>query len=166
MKTKQIVTIAMLAAALCIVAPFAIPLTGGVPISLATLMVMMVGSMLDWKQGVCVVGLYLLLGMVGLPVFSNYSSGLTSILGPTGGYLIGYLPLVICTGMGKEKNHLIIGMLVGTIVLYSVGTLWFMLVMKANLVSALMMCVVPFLLGDVIKMAIVYVVQPILKKVV
>ncbi len=164
-KTKDIVTIALMAALLCVVAPLAIPLSGGVPISLATLMVMLIGVVLK-KKAVYSVLIYLILGAVGLPVFSSYQSGFSVLFGPTGGYLIGYLPLAYIVGMVQERGLKRIGsMILGNLCLYVIGTIWFMVVMDTGLLASLTMCVIPFLPGDIIKMIAVYLLEPAIKKI-
>lgn len=109
MKIKTMVYIALMAAILSIVSPISIPLAGGVPISLATLAVMLAGALLGKKWGTLSVFIYLCLGCIGLPVFAGYSAGFANVIGPTGGYLLGYLFLSFITGwiyqdIGKKKK--------------------------------------------------------------
>lgn len=97
MKNKKMVYCALMAAVLCVISPLSIPV-GAVPISLATLGVMLAGALLGAQLGTLSVLIYLVLGWVGLPVFAGYSSGFTCLFGPTGGYMIGYLFLAFLTG--------------------------------------------------------------------
>ena len=149
-----------MAALICVAGPLTVPI-GPVPISLASFAVYLVGALLGWKRGAAAVAIYLLLGMVGLPVFSGFSGGLAKLAGVTGGYLVGYLPCALITGLAVEPNSPEIGprwrlpafMALGTAALYLIGTAWFILQTKNTLAAAMGMCVIPFLPGDAIKMA-------------
>ncbi len=157
MKTKDLVIMALCAALLCVLAPLSIPLAGNVPISLATFVVMLIGLVLGGNKGLLVVVVYIVLAFVGLPVMSGFSGGAGKLLGATGGYVFGYLPLVYLTGLfgyKKDIKNKILGMVLGTVVLYSFGTAWFIFYTHMELKAALLACVVPFLIGDALKMAI------------
>lgn len=168
MKNKKMVYCALMAAVLCVISPLSIPV-GAVPISLATLGVMLAGALLGAQLGTLSVLIYLVLGWVGLPVFAGYSSGFTCLFGPTGGYMIGYLFLAFLTGFLYTKKtlpYLVGSILVGELVLYLLGTIWFMFVAQTSLVSALMICVLPFIPGDIAKIVLVCLLLPQLEKVV
>ena len=143
MKTKDIVMIALCAAILSILAPLSIPLVGKVPISLATFAVMLIGLVLGKTKGLLVVLVYIVLAFIGLPVMSGFTGGAAKLLGATGGYVFGFK---------KDIKNKIIGMVLGTIVLYSFGTAWFIYYTQMDLKAALLACVVPFLIGDALKM--------------
>ena len=190
-KTIQLVQIAMMSAVLCVVAPFTIPVpVSPVPLSLATVAVYLAGVLLGAKKGTGCVIIYLLLGMVGLPVFSGFSGGAGVLLGPTGGYLIGYIPCVFVTGgllergwsfkqkkkcFGVEEKAVrpwwrvvwnAFAMALGTILCYALGTAWFMFVMDGTytVVQALLVCVVPYVVFDLIKiLAVAAIAVPIRK---
>ena len=95
--TKNLVLCAMCAALTCVLAPISIPI-GTVPISLATFAVMLSAAVLGPKLGVISQAVYLLLGCIGVPVFAGFSAGVNCIVGPTGGYLMGYLVLALVEG--------------------------------------------------------------------
>ena len=153
------VFMAIFAALICVAAPFQIPLPGLVPISLGTFAIYLTGAMLGGKRGTVSVCVYILLGAVGLPVFTGFMGGFAKLLGPTGGYIIGYIPLVLLTGIFSDmpsKKHwtMPVGMVLGTVALYAFGTAWFMIMNGSPLETALMNCVVPFLIGDTIKIVL------------
>lgn len=164
--TRNLVLCAVCAAVTCILAPLSIPLAGGVPISLATFAVMLSGVLLGGSMGALSQLIYILLGAVGLPVFAGWTGGIGNVLGMTGGYIIGYIPLAWLTGLIYKKYSrsakkqekvlfMILGMTVGNIVLYILGTAWFMFVTGMTLKASLAACVFPFIPGNIIKMAAV-----------
>ena len=163
MTNKDWIQCALMAAIIGVLAPLAIPLAGGVPISFETCIVMLCGSLLGSKKGAWSVCIYLLLGCIGIPVFVGYTAGIGHIFGPSGGFLIGYLILVYVVGKStKTVAHLIVGMVIGNLFLYAFGIIWFMIVSKSTLMAALTWCVLPFIPGDICKMIAVAVVSPIL----
>lgn len=154
---RSMVFMAIFAAILCVIAPYSIKI-GPIPITFATFAVYLAGAILGGKRAMISVIVYILLGAVGLPVFSNFNGGFGALFGATGGYLIGYIPLALITGVFsdmKTRRHwtMVIGMIIGTVALYTFGTAWFMIFSGANLITALVKCVLPFLIGDSIKMA-------------
>ncbi len=170
MKVKDMTLTAVMAALICIAGPLTIAV-GPVPLSLATFAVMLAGAVLGKKWGTAAVGLYLLIGIIGIPVFSGFSGGFQKLAGVTGGYLAGYLPCAFLTGLGaeraeKEKRKWLLPamMVLGTAVLYTVGTAWFMIQTKNGLGTALGLCVLPFLPGDAVKIAAVALITPAVKR--
>ncbi len=158
MKTKDMTIVAVLAAFICVCAPWAIPV-GPIPITLATFAVYVVSSTTNWKYGVFSVLLYVLIGAVGLPVFSGFGGGIGKITGVTGGFLIGYIPCSIVTGLVIDrfphaKWAYPAGMALGTVLCYAFGLAWFIFLTGNTLYSSFLVCVVPFLPGDAIKIAV------------
>ena len=164
MNTKQLIAAALMAALISVLAPLSIPLAGQVPVSLATLAVMLSGALIGSKAGTLSALIYLLLGFIGIPVFAGWTSGAGILFGMTGGYLFGYLPLAFVTGLFYEKKEsplsLFLGMLAGTVILYVLGTLWFMKYTGMALAASLSACVIPFLPGDLLKMILVVILAP------
>lgn len=155
---KSMVFTAIAAAIICVAAPFSIPLPALVPISLATFAVYLAGGLLGAKRGTLAVLVYILIGAVGLPVFSGFAGGFAKLLGVTGGYIIGYIPCALLTGLfadlfPKKLWALPLGMALGTAACYLLGTVWFIIATGSGLAAALAACVVPFLIGDAIKIA-------------
>lgn len=156
-KIKQMTLIGLMTAILCILSPIAIPLPiSPIPVSLGNMAVCFVVAVLGLKSGTLSVLLYLLLGLAGLPVFSGFTGGLGKLLGPTGGYLIGYLFLALFFGFVVEHfhNHLFantLGALSGMLILYLFGTLWLAFQLDLDFVSALWIGVIPYIPMDIIK---------------
>ena len=130
-----------------------------VPIVLADFFVMLTGLFLGWKYGLLSVGLYLGLGVLGLPIFSGGSSGFAAIWGPTGGFLIGYLLLAATIGFitRKEKSSLVIdsiAILLGNVFLYVVGITWLKIRLDMSWSAAVAAGLVPFIPGAMIKIIV------------
>jgi len=168
--TYQLALIALMTAFLCILGPFtlAIPFSP-IPLSLANLAVSLTAVILGQKAGVLACLLYLLMGLTGLPVFSGFTGGFGKLLGPTGGYLTGYLFLAIAggwfaerfPGVGtKERIGLLGGLLLGMLLLYAFGTAWFSYTADSDFAAALAVGVWPFLPGDLLKMGLVVWIGP------
>ncbi len=133
----------------------AIPI-GPVPIVLQNMFVLLAGIILGPRWGLASVGIYLLIGACGLPVFANGKAGIGVIFGPTGGYLLGYLPAVFVTGLiskkGKKKIIVdIIALIIGSIIVYAAGVPWLKVVTGMGWSKALAVGMYPFIIGDVLK---------------
>ena len=171
-KTEQkskiyfLATTAVMTALLCILAPVSIPV-GPVPISLATLIIYLSVYILGRKMATVSVAVYLIIGMVGVPVFSGFSAGVAKIAGPTGGYLIGYILLALVSGLAVDlfKNKVLqfVGFVIATALLYALGTVWFCIVTGSTVVAALGLCVLPFIPGDIAKIVIAMILGSVLK---
>jgi len=147
MKTKKLVLVAMFAAMIAVTAQISVPI-GIVPINMAHVGIFMSAGLLGPKLGTLSVLIYILLGIIGAPVFSGFRGGLAVVLGPTGGFILGYLLCSLVTGLVKWP---LIGMTVGLVVNYFIGIPWLMFVTSMDLGTAMTVSVIPFLLGDTIK---------------
>lgn len=161
---RQIATIGVMAAAICLLAPLSIPI-GSVPISLTNLVIYFSLYILGMKKGTLSYLIYLLLGIVGLPVFSGFTSGPGKLFGPTGGYLIGFIPMAILAGIVIDKYTdkkilCLLAMIVGTAICYAFGTIWLAYQAHMNFISAMWAGVIPFILGDLIKIALAILLGP------
>lgn len=162
--TYQLTLTAVMAAVICVLGPIsmAIPISP-VPISLASMAVYLAVTVLGMKLGTLSCLIYLLLGLVGLPVFSGGSAGAAKLFGPTGGYLVGYLFLALIAGafVGRYTENkwksiafAVLGMVLGTMVLYALGTAWLAYSAGMDFQAALWAGVIPFIPGDLVKMVI------------
>lgn len=149
--------VALMTAVLCVVSPWVIVLPfSPVPLSFSLFAVLLTAYLLGARAGVICCGLYLLLGGVGLPVFSGGVGGPGKLLGPTGGYLIGYLVAAGVTGYAADRwrkcrvMHLA-GMIFGVCSCYAAGTFWLCLSMKVSVAEGLWMGVIPYFPADGIK---------------
>lgn len=144
----------LMAALIAVGAFIAIPL-GPVPIVLQNLFVMLAGLLLGSRWGLASVGVYLLAGLCGLPVFSGGGAGFGHIFGPTGGYLIGYLPAVFIIGLASDKSKAMFvhfaALLIGAAFVYLCGVSWLKIVTGMSIGKALAVGMFPFLVGDAVK---------------
>lgn len=149
---------ALMAALMCVLCPVSVPI-GPIPISLSILVILLTVYVLGTWRALVSYTVYLLLGAVGMPVFSGFQGGLAKLAGPTGGYLAGFWLMILVAGiiMEKGKRNLLItilGMLVGVAIDYAVGTAWFVFQTESTVVHALDVCVYPFIPFDVAKIVI------------
>lgn len=167
---KTIAFIALFAAITAVTAPISVPLPfGEVPLSLAMLPILLTGSVLPFWQAIAAIGVYLLLGGVGVPVFAGYKSGFSVLFGPTGGYLLGYLPAVAVASLFKGKFiKVFAGMLLALVPCYLLGSVWLSLVTGMGLSKAVAIGVLPFILPDALKALLAALLavrlQPLLRK--
>ena len=149
---------ALMAALMCVLCPVSVPI-GPIPISLSILVILLTVYVLGTWRALVSYTVYLLLGAVGMPVFSGFQGGLAKLAGPTGGYLAGFWLMILVAGiiMEKGKRNLlvtILGMLVGVAIDYALGTAWFVFQTESTVVHALDVCVYPFIPFDVAKIVI------------
>jgi biotin transport system substrate-specific component len=149
----------------------AVPI-GPVPIVLQNMFVFLAGLMLGSYWGLASVGIYLLAGACGLPVFAGGFGGIGRFIGPTGGYLIGYLPAVYVIGKISEKTAVravydVTAMACGSIILYAFGITWLKMLTGMTWAKTLAAGMYPFLIGDALKIAaaaaIARVLRPIIR---
>lgn len=135
-----------------------------VPFTMQTFAVFCALLLLGGKRGTLSVALYILLGAFGLPVFSGFKGGIGALLGPTGGYILGFLICALLYLLLEGKIKDIVLLIIGNLLCYLFGTVWFVYVYSSGgkpitFGAALMLCVVPYLIPDAIKMLLAFVVS-------
>lgn len=165
---KFLTTTALMAAVMCILGPLSIPI-GPVPISLTNLAIYITMYVLDKKRGTLAFLIYMLIGLAGLPVFSGFAGGPGKLFGPTGGYIIGFLPMAFLIGVVVDKywkNPVIcvIAMEAATWIPYILGSAWLAYQGHMTFPAALAAGVIPFIIEDLAKMVISAILGPVLKK--
>jgi biotin transport system substrate-specific component len=174
-KTYDLALIAVSAALITICSWISIAI-GPVPFTLQTMAIFAVLLTIGGVRGACAVGIYLLLGLAGAPVFSGFKGGPQSFLGPTGGFLVGFaiasvvwilveklIKPKLSGSVGKHILYAVVNSVIFEIVMYAIGVVWFIVVYGAQtgpigLSAVLTMCVVPFLIPDVVKIAVAIVI--------
>ena len=153
----QTVYASLFAALIAAGAFLAVPI-GPVPIVLQNMFVLLTGLLLGPRWGLAGVGVYLLAGAVGLPVFAGGTGGIGRLLGPTGGYLLAYLPAVWIVGLvsGRTQGRIIgdvAAMVLGTLIIYGMGVPYLKVVTGMPWSKAVAVGMLPFLIGDGVKIA-------------
>lgn len=169
-KTKTMAIIGVMTAITCILGPLSIPIpVSPVPISLTNLAVYFAVYVLGMKRGTISYLVYLLIGLIGVPVFSAFSGGPGKLFGPTGGYLIGFIFMALICGFfidkWETKRYMhFIGMVLGTIVCYIFGTAWLAYVAGMGFEAALAAGVIPYIPGDLAKIVIALLAGLVIRK--
>ncbi len=163
-KTKMIAFCAIFAGLTAVFSQIGIPVPP-IPINLGTLAFFLAGGILGPIYGSISQLIWVLLGVMGLPVFSKFQGGPAVLVGPTGGYIVGYILGALIVGFvavkfGRNFFSIALAGTLGLLVCYIFGTTWYMILTGVALLPALSACVFPFLIGDVIKIAIAVVLVP------
>ena len=129
---------------------------GPVPIVLQNMFVLLAGIILGPKWGLASVAIYLLIGVCGLPVFAGGKAGIGVIFGPTGGYLLGYIPAVFMTGLIAKKWKTkyifnIFALIAGSLIVYAAGVPWLKIVTGMSWEKSFILGMYPFIPGDIVK---------------
>ena len=166
--TRDLVYIALMAVIIAACAWLQIPF-GQINFTMQTFGVFLAVGLLGGKSGTLSVIVYLLLGALGAPVFSGFTGGIAKLAGPTGGYLVGFIfAALVYWGVtklfGDGPVPAVAGMILGNAVCYAFGTVWFTAVTgKYSFPAALSVCVVPYVVPDLCKIALAYVLTLILR---
>ena len=165
LKARDMAYIAVMVALMAICSWISIPAV--VEFTMQTFAVFAALNLLGGKRALIAVGVYLLMGAIGLPVFAGFNGGLSALLGPTGGYLVGFAAMALVywliTALAGEGRWVRVGALVAALaVCYAFGTAWFVIVYTqqsgaVGVMTALGWCVFPFIIPDLVKMALAFV---------
>lgn len=167
MDLKSMTYISVMSVIIAICAWLTIP--AAVPFTMQTFGVFFALLFLGGKKGTAAIALYLILGAVGLPVFSGFSGGIGHILGATGGYMLGFLITgiiyIIFEKLGKSMKIPVFSLILGLLACYLFGTLWFSIYKEdMDFLPALSVCVLPFIIPDLIKLALAVIISENTKK--
>ena len=159
LRVRRMVLCALFAALTAVCSQIAVPMPWGVPINLALFAVYMAGTMLGAFWGTVSQLVFVALAAIGVPVLAGFQGGPSAIFGKTGGYAIGYLLAALIAGafaakLPRKFGWLALGCVVGCAACYVLGTIWFMVLTGLDLPTSLTYCVIPYLPGDVIKIAL------------
>lgn len=170
-KAYDVVIIALMSALIAVCSFIAIPV-GALPVTLQTFAVFVCVGILGKKRGTASVLVYVLLGIAGIPVFSGFQGGLSVLMGATGGYIIGFLPSVFVSGLiiektGRKIPFMIASFLAGMAICYICGIVWYIFIYsdgKSDFVSAFTLCVLPYIIPDIIKITLAAAVSSAVRK--
>lgn len=167
MSTKSLVMTGMFTAVLAVLSQIAIPMPTGVPVTLQTFAVALTGCVLGWKQGALSSLIYLLVGAVGAPVFSEMSGGMGILLGKTGGFIFGFVFLAMLCGLGASRKRKVSGAAwagAGLIICHFLGILQFMVVAEMSFAQSAVLVSLPYLIKDAVSVALAFFAAAALKR--
>lgn len=179
MKIKDIVLVAACTFLVIIGAYISLPI-GPVPIVLTNFFIVLIALLLGWKKALITVVTYIVLGAIGLPVFSNGKAGMAHLFGLTGGFLFAFVPLAVISGLGQNRHWIIRAVLAiaGSVLVYLIGVPWAMnyynnIVAPASgkaawdLATTLKYTTIPFLIPGLVKVILAVflsvILEPVLK---
>ncbi len=170
----NMVIVSLMAAVLCLMGPWSLTISlSPVPLSFCTLAIYFIVFVLNARHSAISVLIYLLIGLMGLPVFSGFQGGIGRLFGPTGGYLISYVLMAFICGFFVNKwpcqrtgNRIIcfIGFLLGTVVCYLIGSLWLAYQMNLTIYQAFLTGVIPYIPFDLLKIFLAMLAGPQIRK--
>lgn len=157
--TKDLCMIALWTALISIMAQISIPMPLGVPMTMQTFAITMAAIMLGAQKGCIASSIYVLLGIIGIPVFANLKGGIHILLSPTGGFILSFPLMAWLIGLGTEyknkiKGSFMIGLVLGTTANYIIGTFIFCLITNSTLKTGILGCVLPFIPTAILKAAL------------
>lgn len=159
LKIRKLVMIAMLSAVIAVCSQISIPLPIGVPVTLQTFAVALCGYLLGTKASLISVAVYISVGTVGIPVFSNFKGGIGVLFGKTGGFIAGFLLLVLFCGIGIKRKHAATAValgLIGLAALHLLGSVWYAYLSRISLPASVLAVSVPFIIKDAVSVAFAY----------
>lgn len=159
-KTKNIIMVGMFAAVIAVLSQIAIPMPSGVPVTLQTFGVALTGCVLGWKLGGLSALIYLLVGAVGVPVYSGFAGGIGKLLGPTGGFIFGFVLMAALCGLGAGLGNKWAGFALealGLAACHLFGTAWYAISAGTSFGSAFLLVSLPYLLKDAASVALAYI---------
>ena len=166
-RTRQVILTGMFAAVLAVMAQLSIPMPSGVPVTLQTFAVALTAYVLGPKTGLAAAVIYILLGAVGVPVFAGFKGGIGVLLGPTGGFIWGFLLMILLCGSGAKSRHILLtaaASVFGLAGCHLPGILQFMFLTGRGFAGAAMLVSVPYLIKDVISVAAAFALAKAVKR--
>lgn len=169
-KALNLTMTAIFAVIICLCSMLSIP--AAIPFTLQTFAVFFALFMLGGKYGTLSITVYILLGVIGLPVFHHFTGGIGIIIGNTGGYIFGFILcgivyLLMTNIINRKAYFKLIAAFTGLILCYIIGTLWFVKIysQNASFSTVLLTCVLPFIVPDTVKILLAYFISQRLSKI-
>lgn len=163
MKSKSIAYVGVATAMIAVMAQISIPMPSGVPMTMQSFAIILAAVVLGAKKSFCSLCVYVLLGVVGLPVFASFTGGIGKIVGPTGGFIISFPVMAYIIGLGTDcrkriKGIRIIMLVLGICVNYAAGVAVFCAYSKCRFIAAVYACVLPCILSSIIQAVLAFLV--------
>ncbi len=161
-RIRKICEIAILVSLLAVVSQISIPMPFLVPITIQVLLVSLIGYLLRTREAVITMLSYIIIGAIGVPVFANFGAGVGTLFGYTGGFVFGFLPLVILASLGRGKIKILYGIL-GVVLCHIIGILQYSLVSKMGIITSLVTMSLPYILKDIVLAIVAYFLSALIK---
>ncbi len=155
--TQKLTLVAICVALVVVLSQIMIPMPSGIPVTLQTFGVALVATLLGAKLAPLCLGVYVALGAVGVPVFAGFGGGLASIIGPTGGFIWGFIAMAFLCGLGSMQKNKILTILLsmaGLLVCHIFGALQYGLLNDMNFLASMLLVSIPYLLKDIISVVL------------
>lgn len=163
-KTRDMVFIAVFTAIIAALSQVSIPMPNMVPITLQTFAVSLAGYFLGAKKGVASVGVYVMLGAVGAPVFASFKGGFAVLIGYTGGFIWGFIPLAfLCGILADKKLGMALGVL-GIVVCHLLGSIQYMILSGNGFWASVALVSLPYILKDLLLIPAAFFISKTVKK--
>lgn len=160
--TNELVICSIVASLTAILTQISIPIPP-IPITMQIFAISLCGIVLGKRLGFISISIYVLLGAIGMPVFSHFNGGIGYILGPTGGFILSFPIMVYIVGYFSDKYKstigVYIGMIIGLLVSYTIGTIYFCIITNTSFIKGITLCVLPFIIADIFKITLASVVR-------
>lgn len=164
--TRTFVYIGMFAAVLAVLSQIAVPLPGGVPLTLQTFAVALTGAVLGWRLSLASTAVWVLLGAVGVPVFANFSGGVRILAGYTGGFIWGFFFMAVLCGIGSAMKNKPFGLeagFLGLLICHVSGILQYSFVAGVGFWQSALLVSVPYLIKDVVSVVLAFSIGTIIR---
>ncbi len=166
---QELCTMGVVTSVICIMAQISIPTPLGVPLTMQTFAIALAGIILGAKKGAIATLIYILIGGIGVPVFSNLTGGYQYLIGPRGGFLLSFPMMAFVIGLGsfylsKWKWSLTLAILLGATLNLTCGVLLFCYTTHSNFIIGITTCALPFIPGEILKMLLAYLLGINIKK--
>ncbi len=164
-KIKEMALVGIFVAMMCVVSQIAIPMPSGVPITLQILMIAFLGYFFNLKKAILSILIYVLIGFVGVPVFSGFQGGFGVLFGPTGGFIWGFAVIAVLCALSPSKKApaILIGIL-SVLICHILGVIQYSILTKSNFVVAFVAVSLPYTLKDIAFVPIAYALSLKIKK--
>lgn len=159
LNTREIIMCGLFAGITSILSQISIPIPfTTVPLTMQIFAVALSGLILGAKNGFISQLIYILIGIIGMPVFAQMTGGINIVMGPTGGFILGFPIMALVIGYFSEKFkktiYIVIGMILGLSIDYLIGTIMFTSITNMTFTQGIMACVIPFIPIDLIKIGL------------
>lgn len=164
--TRKMTYIGVMSAVIAVLSQIAIPMPSGVPVTLQTFAIALTGYMLGYKYGMASTCIYILLGVVGIPVFSGFRGGVGVLFSVTGGFIWGFLPLTFLCGISAKYKQ-VFALLCGIAALclcHIMGTAQYALISEIPFAAAFVKVSAPYIIKDILSVAAAYYICKLIMK--